>query len=241
MTEERSNPENDPLVTRAYRKAATETTPPALDDAVLLKARQAVSGSGWSRYAKTIYWLRPMAWAATIGLSLAIILELTTTPPVESELLMDTPAALPVEEVLAPRRDTRKLIMDDATPAPAEAAGAPRQDVQQPQKSKVTDAPAPIASEAEVKEELERLIRYREEAESRSADRPLAAEDAAAAQPSAAYAIAVPCGEQETRAPETWLECIERLDEQGRYVDAQRERERLAEAFPDFELPAPAN
>ena len=47
--------------------------------------------------------------------------------------------------------------------------------------------------------------------------------------------LAVPCNEDETAEPETWLECIERLDEAGRYTDAERQRELLKEAFPDFE------
>ena len=242
MSEQRPDTENDPRVTRAYREAATETTPAAIDEAVLQQARQALSGNGWQRYAKSIHWLRPMAWAATIGLSLAIVLELTMSPPIETELMLqqELPAAAPADMPLAPRRDADDRELPSAATVDDERALAPRQQADELPKSKAADAPA-LASDAEVKQELERLIRYREEAESRSADRAFAAEDVAASEPSAAYAIAVPCSEDETALPESWLACIERLDEQGRHGDARRERERLAKAFPDFELRAPAN
>ena len=73
MTEDDRNPE----VARAYRDLATETTPTALDDKVLkLAARETRSRYGIARA-----WVRPVAWAATIGLSLAIVLEVTQVIP----------------------------------------------------------------------------------------------------------------------------------------------------------------
>ena len=45
------------------------------------------------------------------------------------------------------------------------------------------------------------------------------------------------CGETLTASPDTWLECIEALEAQGLADAAQRERERLARTFPEFELP----
>ena len=229
MTEERSNSENDPLVSRAYRDTATEKTPQALDDAVLREARQAVSGSAWLRYPKSIHWLRPMAWAATIGLSLAIVLELTMAPSPDSEMLVE-PARTPQTPAAAPARE-----LDEASIEPL------ADEAVELQKSKAADTPA-IADDAEVKQELERMMQYRQQEEERTAaEQAVAAEGVAAMEPLATFAIAVPCDEDDVATPESWLRCIERLDEQGRYVDANRERERLAEAFPDFELPAPAN
>ncbi|MFQ5609491.1 MAG: hypothetical protein ACE5F8_04395, partial [Woeseiaceae bacterium] len=85
MTEERSNPDNDPLVSRLYRESATETVPDAVDNAVLREAGRAASGGAWDRYSKSIQWLRPMAWATTVALSLAIVIEVVDTPYVDGD------------------------------------------------------------------------------------------------------------------------------------------------------------
>ena len=75
----------DDRVSRAYRDLAVEKTPAALDRAVLAAAgRRARSGraNGWRGA-----WYRPVGLVATVGLCLALILELsrtdlTGTPPV---------------------------------------------------------------------------------------------------------------------------------------------------------------
>jgi hypothetical protein len=67
----------DPGLSTAYRAVANERTPPALDREVLLLAKQEVrvsAGSDWlSR------WYRPAVFVATVGLSFALILELSET------------------------------------------------------------------------------------------------------------------------------------------------------------------
>jgi hypothetical protein len=80
MTKERNRPDpaaaTDPLVTRTYREAADERAPGHLDRAILKEAAQAVR----PRYSRFITWTRPMAWAATVMLSVALVLELTRVP-----------------------------------------------------------------------------------------------------------------------------------------------------------------
>ena len=63
---------NDPRVSEAYQGLATETTPPELDHKILAMAAQARPRYGLARA-----WISPVAWAATIGLSLAIVLEIS--------------------------------------------------------------------------------------------------------------------------------------------------------------------
>ena len=46
------------------------------------------------------------------------------------------------------------------------------------------------------------------------------------------------CEPDDVESPETWVECIERLEEAGRSEEALAERIMLMTAFPDFELPA---
>jgi len=81
MSNERKNQEKDRLVAETYRALARERAPDHLNEKVLRLAAQA----GRSRYALARTWMRPVAWAATIGLSLAIVLELNRLPQLEPE------------------------------------------------------------------------------------------------------------------------------------------------------------
>lgn len=109
MTEERNRPnaatEADAFVTRTYRGTVVERTPEHLDKAVLDQAARAAR----PRYAGLRAWTRPMAWAATIMLCFALVLEVGRVPapvgidfeqgagkieaqPRESEMADDAPA-----------------------------------------------------------------------------------------------------------------------------------------------------
>ena len=64
---------DDKRVTSAYRELANEQAPAELDAKVLaMAAREARTRYGWTRA-----WIRPVAWAATIALSLAFFLEIS--------------------------------------------------------------------------------------------------------------------------------------------------------------------
>jgi len=84
MNDERSNPDfaddGDRLVSETYRDLARERAPQALNKTILRRAT-AASRQGYLRSAS---WMRPMAWATTVGLCLAIVFEVTHVPPPES-------------------------------------------------------------------------------------------------------------------------------------------------------------
>ena len=83
------SPENDPLVSAEYHTLSTEITPTALDEVVLEQARAATKNS-WLRKSPSL-WFRPMVFTATLGLTLMLLLELTTTPesnPSLTQILM---------------------------------------------------------------------------------------------------------------------------------------------------------
>lgn len=128
MTEDANNPE----VTRVYRDLAAETTPAALDDKVLqLAAREARSRYGIARA-----WVRPVAWAATIGLSLAIVLEVTQViPPAADQTPTEAPAAPAAEPASAAKSEMllEREVID-------EAAGRLQQDTAK--RKDTVDAPA---------------------------------------------------------------------------------------------------
>ncbi|MGI9237953.1 MAG: hypothetical protein ACR2QZ_11185 [Woeseiaceae bacterium] len=76
-----NRPENrveNQQVSDAYRELATERAPDHLNDRILRMAAR-----GRTPYAHARAWMRPAAWAATIGLSLAIVLELNQVPPTD--------------------------------------------------------------------------------------------------------------------------------------------------------------
>lgn len=80
MTQERdvrdTNGHDDSLVSQRYRELAGERVPASLNESILREAR-AVGGRG---YAHSVRWLRPLAWAATVGLCLAVVIELSQAP-----------------------------------------------------------------------------------------------------------------------------------------------------------------
>lgn len=80
MTNERQTPdtgvEDDVLVSDSYREIAQERAPGHLNKSVLDIARKAVR----PRYSLLRTWTRPTAWAATILLSVALLLEFSQAP-----------------------------------------------------------------------------------------------------------------------------------------------------------------
>lgn len=67
--------EGDSELSAEYRAIATERTPPELDSVVLKRAKANGADSGLRGF--TAFWFRPLAFVATLGLSLALLLELT--------------------------------------------------------------------------------------------------------------------------------------------------------------------
>jgi hypothetical protein len=119
---------SDPRVSDAYRTFADEQTPDHLDKAVMRMAAKA----NRTPYAAARAWMRPAAWAAVIGLSLVIVLELTllpqesvtydvapddAAPPVDSQAADEGAGPVPVKAPLTETWRARKL--------PATATAAP--------------------------------------------------------------------------------------------------------------------
>jgi len=101
MNDERDNGTTDRQVSDIYRELADERVPQRLDDKVLRMA----AGAKTPRNIIPGLWMKPIAWAATIGLSLAIVLELTQTPSISPDMSALSPS-MSVDETgaLAPAR-----------------------------------------------------------------------------------------------------------------------------------------
>ena len=79
----------DVEVSRVYRQLADERPPEHLSRSVLDEAIKAVR----PRYARSRAWTRPLAWAATVALSVAIVLEFGREP-VQEPLPAEEPGVL---------------------------------------------------------------------------------------------------------------------------------------------------
>ncbi len=298
MTKERSHTDTDgvadPLVSRTYRESAAESTPPELDEAVLRRARR----DDGSRYSRSILWLRPMAWATTIALCLAIVVELSDLPQVDPAVismpaspsdatgLKSEPEALgeteALEEIRAdtankdngPKADeearyepeqlerrARKTIDEDgrvnlqsvpqlsktaldeaisSRPAAAEAINSPAAaaaraaEADLAAKQQFADTDSFEINDSPIVEEADAMARMREGKNKEPDDRTSAVSSLGLV---AAEAVSAPCDEEAQTTPESWLECIEALEDDGLDDLASLQREQLQEAFPDFQLP----
>ena len=92
MSEDRNNGIGDSAVSDAYRDVATERAPASLNEAVLHNAAAHASKG----YAHSMMWMRPLAWAATVVLSLAIVVQvvLPTASDVERPAVSSSPQAV---------------------------------------------------------------------------------------------------------------------------------------------------
>ena len=112
MNIERDKPDSgndDRLVSTTYREIANESAPDALNQSILRQAAAAAK----PRYARNMSWMRPMAWAATIGLSLAIVLEIMQVPQRDlptSDLLEEAFESPPVDSRLREERKSTDFV-----------------------------------------------------------------------------------------------------------------------------------
>jgi hypothetical protein len=228
MSDRRINTEDpgDPRVSEAYREIAAERTPEHLDHTILNTAR----GAARPRWNKAVAWLRPAAWATTIGVCLAIVIEISLLPDQD-------PAAV-------------DGIQQQSAPAPLPASGAKHLEKSRPragaaQETQRTPAADPAGLAERPATSADSAALGIEKAGRRAGQQTIGDSKITAAAPVAAPASdLVPetateryCDESETRDPNTWLDCILRLEREGLHEAARLERELLADAFPPPELP----
>lgn len=125
MTDDRNGTEVDSIVADTYRALSDEKVPEHLDRAVLEMANSVPP----RRNTLLAGWMKPVAWAATIGLSVAIVLELTELPDAsQNELLApaaDVSAAVEQREqtqsIEVPRLESKRGAESYSASAPAAA------------------------------------------------------------------------------------------------------------------------
>lgn len=196
-------------VSDTYRDIAQESTPAHLDERIIAMAGREAR----TRYGLARAWVRPVAWAATIGLSFAFILEMTYF----SE-------DAPPREIAVPERVDADLA-EGAEPAPQEAP--------------FKRAPSAVVAAPEIRTG-ERLREAEERADEAATSRAeeFAATPAYSERAAALYADDVDvCDAEARRSAETWYRCVLALRERGLDDAARSELDALKEAFPDFREP----
>ena len=229
----------DSRVADAYRDLASEKTPADLDRKVLSMA----AAPQRSPYGKARAWVRPVAWAATIGLSLAFVLELSQVPDnaplttggsdgdtfevLEEDALSDEAAATPKSDAAV--RQEREKRSD--SPAPASLSAPP-----------AAAEPAPDRNSASANFEADDMSLLRE-AEQRARLQSGESQPAASAAEFSALIETKKqvdgCDADARSAADTWFACIAALRESGLPDVAAEELEALRTKYPDFEEPTP--
>ena len=255
-----SNDRNhDEQVSTAYRDLAKERAPKHLDDNVMRMAR---ANGGHPRYSRWMAWSRPLAWAATVALCLAITLEVTQvlTPDDAATETMPAEVAAPAaaiapelqkdkrEQMFEKDMDQRLNVADSMADSMADsisseklspARSAAKQTANEPAQAGRMRQSSDLAEEESIAEPVATPtmdLEVKAASELRREDGSVSA-GYAASQALAADMPADECAEDIRAEPESWLECIDELEASGDVEAASRQRENLIEVFPDFKLP----
>ena len=225
----------------AYRALASERAPERLDRAVLAEAAAAAK----PRSSPILRWRRPLAWAATIALSFALILEFTQTDPdlivpaadqpagssdldaldeAIPESAAGEPAAPAVMSEPAKRERMKELEIMSAPRAPADSKA--RGEAASGATSDVAVTAAPELEEA-ARESGRRVLEQRS----------LSTNSVRADQYVELDAGEPVCEAAVRASADDWRRCIEELAANGRTADASAEVEHFRRAFPDAPVP----
>lgn len=237
--------DNDRRVSGAYREMAGEQTPAELDRKVLAMAAAAARG----RQGLPRSWFRPLAWAATIALSFALVLEINQ--------VRDMPL---VGDVTSPRSDADLADVVEEGPRPAEAPGRQQTEalVNQQLNKRSADAPAagkaaitssqPVAaaSDAAVSAPAPESAAVASDVaqagrsllgEAEEQERMRSEPDRAISALAETKELTDHCSQDARKSAESWYECVRVLREAGQTESAKLEFAALRVEFPDFEEP----
>jgi len=245
MTSEKETFEGDELVSETYRELGVDKASERLNQSILRMA----SGGGKPSPARGFLFsplMKPLAWAATIALSVAIVLESSQVPtvPVQTD---NVPAAEMIrEEAVLQDTDVLEKAENRARlqsgPGPqliseddlGRNAGA-HDEVEvfsREAKGQLDAVAAPMQSSQPESALTEEVSAARERAADSSTAKKRAADFPADSQPKASYSLSM---EQRDRADacdaaarlseESWIKCIENLRRSGDEEAADREYE----------------
>lgn len=225
---------NDSELSRAYKEAAGEKPPAALDAAILQEARRAVDHGGRvarSPFART--WLVPASLAAVLLLTVGLVTFVSRESgealspaggprrALEADRLpsQQPRSKLEAQAPAAPLAEEPALMMQQKVPAEKKAAPAP------PPAKMRTDAPASVTPAMVPAESTERM-RARDEVGGQGN------EDKREQRPPAALTAT----EMRALSPEEWLKRIAQLREQGKHDEAEASLAAFKKRYPDYPI-----
>jgi hypothetical protein len=225
---------NDSELSRAYKEAAREKPPAALDAAILEEARRAVDHGG--RVARSPFaraWLVPASLAAVLLLTVGLVTFVSRESgealspeggprrALEADRLQSQQprSKLEAQAPAAPLAEEPALMKQQKTPAEKKAAPAP------PPAKMRTDAPASVTPAMVPAESAER-VRARDEVGGQGK------EDKREQLPPAALTAT----EMRALSPEEWLKRIAQLREQGRHDEAEASLAAFKKRYPEYPI-----
>lgn len=204
MSSERDKEAIDELVSQTYREHSVEQTPERLNQEIL-----SIAADNAKRGSRTNFlfaaWTKPLAWAATIGISLAVVLELSQVPG--SSVDIAAPAAESIREEFAQQRTD---VLDEARKQASQESGQ-NQNASLADEVTLQDADVAIIGK---QNEFSKLVRPVPAAEETQSD------------------VERPCDAITRESAEDWLRCIEELREAGAVDAANREYEAYFLEYP---------
>ncbi len=217
-----------------YLETSDERAPERLNRQVLRAATREAQASG-SRIAG---WTRPLAWAAMIGLTLGLLLDIAELPQPAPG---DVPLDLEAKAIAEPGRQAGRVDDMAALPLLENARSGTRQtphaaDQQATVENAYRESAArpPTAAETAPSDPQ----RHGQEKAFMLEHRKVLSEPFAGAaiesRPDTANAPAPTCREEEKRSAAQWYACVEHLRESGRASAAETELEALLRVFPEF-------
>lgn len=204
MTTERDKEAIDELVSQTYREHNVEQAPERLNQEILSMAADNASRGSRTNFLFAA-WTKPLAWAATIGISLAVVLELSQVPG--SSVDIAAPAAESIREEFAQQRTD---VLDEARKQASQESGQ-NQNASLADEVTLQDADVAIIGK---QNEFSKLVRPVPAAEKTQSD------------------VERPCDAITRESAEDWLRCIEELREAGAVDAANREYEAYFLEYP---------
>ncbi len=261
MNDERQTRARDELVSRTYREHSTEHAPEHLNRKILAMAADKSPRIGKLQHLFRS-WTRPLALAATIALSFAIVLEVTRLPePISTP---SVPASTATDSLREEFRQKDSALVKRAQDQARLRDGSNRTDslIAEPQSALKLDeeqdlaansaAEAPAAANIATIAEAESVPDSRDRSErsqpSRRVQAPVSDMDDAGAgqapvlgQTAARFSAAVEkkesadpasCNTKERESAESWLACIDALKRDGATAEAESEYAEYILKFP---------